>query len=81
MQALWVMRSRLSDARAHCGNVSPNNGEAAPCFGLRRLVLHDVPMLCETSSLNAKDIDDDPGRPPTSLEAPVGHDVVALGND
>ena len=38
-------------------------------------------MLCETSSRDAEDIDDDPGRPPTALVAPVDHDVVALGND
>ena len=36
-------------------------------------------MLRETSSLDAKDVDDDPGRPPTPTEAAVDHDVVALG--
>src|SRR5438132_1676220 len=47
------------------------HGEAALRFSLRRLVLHDVPVLCETSSLYAEDVDDDPGRPPTTREAPV----------
>src|SRR5438309_4808192 len=31
------------------------HGEAALRFSLRRLVLHDVPVLCETSSLYAED--------------------------
>src|SRR5947207_16000147 len=55
------------------------HGETALRFGFRRLVLHDVPVLRETSSLDAKDVDDDPGRPPTPTEAAVDHDVVALG--
>src|SRR2546428_9770482 len=56
------------------------HGEAALRFGLRRLVLHDVPMFCETSVHDTEDVDDDPGRPPTPTEAPVHHDVVALGD-
>jgi len=35
-------------------------------------------MLCETSPRDAKDIDDDFRRPPTSAEASVNQDVVAL---
>jgi hypothetical protein len=42
--------------------------------------LRDVPVLRETSSLDAKDIDDDPGRPATPAEAPVDHDVGTIGN-
>src|SRR5207247_4492997 len=56
------------------------HGEAALRFGLRRLVLHDVPMFCETSVHDTEDVDDDPGRPPTPTEAPVHHDVVATGD-
>ena len=35
-------------------------------------------MLCQTSRMDAKDVDGDPRRPPTSAEASVNHDVVAL---
>src|SRR6266581_6594596 len=56
------------------------HGEAALRFGLRRLVLHDVPVLCETSVLYTEDVDDDPRRPPTPTEAPVHHHVGALGD-
>src|SRR5713101_3065972 len=63
------MRKRLAE-----------HGEAALRFGPRRLVLHDVPVLCETSSLYAEDVDNDPGRPPAPTEAPVDHDIVAFGD-
>src|SRR5207245_11642842 len=56
------------------------HGEAALRIRLRRLVLHDVPVLCETSVRYTEDVDDDPGRPPTPTEAPVHHDVVAFGD-
>jgi len=38
------------------------------------------PVLGETSSLDAKDVDDDPGRPPTPTEAAMDHHVVAFGH-
>jgi hypothetical protein len=43
-------------------------------------VLHDVPVLREAPAVDAEDVDDDPGRPPTSAEASVNHRVVALGD-
>ena|SRR5260370_1311273 len=85
MSGLWVV-SRLETAKAlptgSCPGVSgvylTPKGVAADGLPCRYFFLHDIPMLYEFSTNDAKDVDSDGRlRSPTSVPA-VNHDVFAL---
>ena len=70
-------RSELVRMESACRHRQATHG-----FGLRRLVLEDVPVLGELAVFDADDVGGDPGGWTTNVrKAAVSDDVVTLGKD